>query len=94
MPSTETKVIVYARDTHGREVFIHGANADSPTYGQIEVVRVTKFRRVADGNVRRVLDETENVEVLATLTADEAEHLLRTLATALVTSLKVRSGIA
>jgi len=93
MPTVTTTTTVTARTTHDdARTFFEGIDGSEETYGKVEVIRTTTTERRADGNVGRLLDKHEKVEVLATLDAEEASVLLRSLSTAIVGSLRVRGG--
>lgn len=94
MPTIHTTVTVFARDAHDRDhIYFDGVDGTEDKYGVIEVVRATKTTRRAEGNVARVLDEHVREEVLATLDADGATHLMRTLAKATVNALQVKPAV-
>ncbi len=89
MASDTTTSVIHARDCIGRARFSAGVTGAEPGYGTVEIVRTTTTKRVADGDVRRVLSQTEDVEVLATLDAAAATHLIASLGRSLARSLAV-----
>lgn len=94
MPTVETKVTVHARPAYSRDrLREHGVTGAEEDYGHVEVVRTKTTTRRADGDVGRVLGTpVVRDEVLATLSAADAAHLIKTLGTALVNALEVRPG--
>jgi hypothetical protein len=94
MTTTETTTAVHARHTHNRDRLMYdGVTGTEPDYGTIEIVRTVTTIRRADGNVGRVLGTpVKRDDVLATLTANQATHLIATIGDALTNSLKVRPG--
>lgn len=94
MPTVETKTVVHARHAHSRDrLYLDGVTGAEEEYGRVEVVRTKTTTRRADGDVGRILGTpVVQDEVLATLTAAEAAHLIKTLGTALVGALEVRPG--
>lgn len=97
MATTETTSTVHARHTYDRRQLFHkGVTGTEEHYGVVQIVRTTKTQRYSEeatgrrSGRNRLGEPVEEVEVLATLDANEAEHLILSLVRQQGASLRVR----
>lgn len=93
MPS-KTKVVTFARPVRTSQSKAFGLTAESENYGRVEIIRATITTHYrSDGWENKNKPEERIEEVLLEMDAEQAAHMLGTMASAVVESLTVTKGV-